>query len=293
MDIQKDFCKEAPLLRIMYYNVYGYGRLNSIPDRLEQQVGMIADAAPCILCTQEFDRKHRNRASALLYQNGYREVPLKGTDEYLYAGDINCEAVFYRPDRLTLKAWGGELFPSAVTVGGIEVLGNNDSTKSVTWGVFEDNETGKHFLTVNTHFMWNAPELTLEQAQAVRADNARRILLLIDRVRASDSAYADIPIVFGGDLNCTADSEACRLLGTVLTPAQEVAEAFQKCGYYGCYASYDAETGKYQYQMPTVSDNGIDHVFVHGLTVRRYLPITEHRALITSDHLPWILEACL
>ena len=64
------------LLRVMYYNVYGYGNLDSIPDRLGQQVALIADAAPDVLCVQEFDRLHRGSAKALLEQAGYTEVPV-------------------------------------------------------------------------------------------------------------------------------------------------------------------------------------------------------------------------
>ena len=96
------------LLRVMYYNVYGYGNLDSVPDRLGQQAALIADAAPDVLCVQEFDRLHRAGAKPLLEKAGYSEVPVTEDGGFLYPAGKNCEAIFYRADRLELLRSGGE-----------------------------------------------------------------------------------------------------------------------------------------------------------------------------------------
>lgn len=92
------------LLRVMYYNVYGYGNLDSVPDRLGQQAALIADAAPDVLCVQEFDRLHRAGAKPLLEKAGYSEVPVTEDGGFLYPAGKNCEAIFYRADRLEAVA---------------------------------------------------------------------------------------------------------------------------------------------------------------------------------------------
>lgn len=280
-------------VRIMYYNVYGYSsKLDTIPDRLKVQVELIVDNAPDILCVQEFDTLHRNTAKSLLKKKGYKEVAIDGKKEVLHAGGKNCEAMFYNSDRVKLIKSGGELYPEWVTIDGVSLYGNNQSTKSTTWGIFQQRSNGKLFLVVNTHFMWtDTSKLTVEQANLVRVNNAERILALIDRVRAMDEAYADIPVIFGGDLNCQRDKTPFSVLSEAMTPAYKVAEQYKKIGYYGYKASYDAATGEYTYSEPEESDNIIDHVFVKGdVQVLCYLPITEFRALITSDHLPWYVD---
>ncbi len=279
-------------LNVMYYNLYGYSKLDSIPDRLKQQEEMIADLSPDILCTQEFDSLHRNNTKAMLAADGYVEVPVGSNGEVLYNNTINCGAMFYRKDNVILVESGGETFPETVTVDGEDLYGNNGLTKSTTWGVFKQKSTGKLFLVVNSHFMWtDTSRLTYDQANKVRADNATRILALIERIRSSKAEYAELPVIFGGDLNSRPDSEACNILGNTLTHASVAANTYEKLGYYGCYATYDSSTKEYTYKQPTVSDNIIDHVYVDGVTsVNSYLPVKEFRALITSDHLPWIVN---
>lgn len=291
-EIEPDTEVDTSPVRIMYYNVYGYGKLDSIPDRLKVQVELIADNAPDILCVQEFDTLHRNTSKSLLKKKGYKEVAIDGKKEVLHTGGKNCEAMFYNSDRVKLIKSGGELYPEWVTIDGVSLYGNNQSTKSTTWGIFQQRSNGKLFLVVNTHFMWtDTSKLTVEQANLVRVNNAERILALIDRIRAMDEAYADIPVIFGGDLNCQMDKTPFAVLSEAMTPAYQAAEQYQKIGYYGCYATYDKTTDEYTYREPVESDNIIDHVFVKGdVKVLCYLPITEFRALITSDHLPWYVD---
>lgn len=282
------------VLRVMYYNVYGYGNLDSIPDRLGQQAALIADAAPDVLCVQEFDRLHRGSAKALLEQAGYTEVPVTEDGGFLYPAGKNCEAIFYRADRLELLRSGGEPYPDRVEVDGVEVIGNNSNTKSTAWAVFRERAGGRSFLVVNTHFMWSAPELTRAQANAVRVDNAKRTVALIDAIRELDPAYASLPVIFGGDLNCGADSDPCAVLKAALTPVYDMVDAERdNIGYYGVYATYDETTGQYHYGEIPREGGGIDHVFAAGLTVRNYLTDTGFRARITSDHLPKTVDLIL
>lgn len=278
----------------MYYNVYGYDKMNSVPNRLGQQAEMIDAQEPDVLCVQEFDSKHRKYGKELLLQYGYEEVPV-GDFGCVYPEGRNCEAIFYRTERLSLTESGGALFPLTVNVDGVEVLDNNEYTKSYTWAIFSERQSGKKVLVVNAHFMYNAPQLTASQAHAVRLSNATVVVNLVERIRHSKPAYANIPVVFGGDLNTQEGSDAYRALSARMCPAREAAEQFTALGYYGGYATYDAETREYHYKSLEEVDNSvaIDHAFVRNVRVLRYRPVTDFRALVTSDHLPWLLELAL
>lgn len=283
--------EKAAQLRVMYYNVYGYGRMDSVPDRLGQQAAMINDQAPDVICTQEFDSRHRNGSKKLLAKYGYSEVTVSASG-FVYPEGINCEAMFYRTDRLRIMECGGELFPTNVVVDGKEVVGNNGNTKSYTWAVFVDKQSGKLSLVINAHFMYNAPDLTADEADAVRLENAKIIISLIEKIRSSKKIYADIPVIFGGDLNSRTDGSAYKALSKAMSPARDVAEQYTSIGYYGGYATYDSETKEYTYKKLEEIQNpeSIDHVFVLDTKVLSYVPVTEFRALITSDHLPWIVD---
>lgn len=282
------------ILRVMYYNVYGYEYLDSIPERIGKQMDLITDYAPDVLCTQEFDRLHRAGAKSILEERNYREVPVGKDGACLYSCEKNCEAMFYRSDRLEFVHCGGVQYPDKVKVEGVEVVGNNGNSKSSTWAVFRVRKSGQLFLAVNTHFMWSAPELSSKQANAVRVDNAKRMLELIQSIRSMDPGYQNLPVIFGGDLNCDADSDPYATLKAVLSPTYEIAENRRdNIGYYGTYATYDAETQSYHYGKVPSEGIGIDHIFAENVTVLNHFTVTEFRALITSDHLPKIVDFIL
>ncbi len=279
----------------MYYNVFGYNLMNTIPDRYKVQANLIADCNPDIVCVQEFDKNHRANAKTEIESYGYSEVPVDSEGNVVYACGKNCESIFYKSDRVTLIESGGEMYPETVTVDGIDLYGNNSNTKSMTWAIFEEKATGAKLLAVNAHFMWSdSSRLTPEQANAVRVDNAKKVLAKIAEVKASKAEYADLPVIFGGDLNCYDTSDPCNVLRASLTPVYDLAtDKKDNIGYYGTYASYDSETDTYKYGNVPAEGKGIDHIFAYGLTVRNYFTVTEFRALITSDHLPKIVDIVL
>ena len=254
--------KEIGALRAIYYNVYGYGKLDGIPDRIKTQSEMIFSLNPDIICLQEFDRRHREQAG-LFSSRGYVEVPVDGKN-VLYNCEKNCEAMFYLPQSLTLCASGGELFKEKVNVRGITVEGNNGKTKSFTWAHFKD-KNGAEFLAVNAHLMWNSPALTLRQATSVREDNLRHIFAFLSR-------FDGMPVLFGGDLNSTMNSVPCKMLASRLTPAEKIAKVSDNYGFYDSYAQFDGVN--FIAKEPVESDGGIDHVFVKNLDVLRYTTVT-------------------
>ena len=294
-------------LRCMFYNIYGYGdnpAQKVFPGpmalRQENQARCIARYEPDLLGLQEYDKQYRAGMAPLLSALGYVEAPLDREGHCVYPAPAgkNCEPLFYRPDRLELLCSGGELYPDTVEVEGVPVLGNNGKSKSLTWAVFAERKTGRRFIAVCTHFMWSAPELTPAQAEAVRVDNAVRLLRRIGEIRALQPEYAGLPAVMGGDLNCVPDSPAFRTLAQSMTWCYDAAAG--RRDNLGCpgYATYDGDAGAYvRWGTPTEGKSVIDYIWVQspqgGLAVRNYFTVTDREALLSSDHCPKVADLIL
>lgn len=85
-------------LRVIYYNVYGYGKLDGIPDRIRIQSEMLFSLNPDIICLQEFDNRHRAQ-SDLFSSRGYVEVPVDGKN-VLYGSKKTARQCFTCPKTL-------------------------------------------------------------------------------------------------------------------------------------------------------------------------------------------------
>ena len=291
-------------LRFMYYNIYGYGDnpaqqvfVGPMEQRQEMQLACIRKYAPDVLGLQEYDKAYRSKMAPRLAAAGYTEVPIGGEDTYVYPAGKNCEAMFCRTDRLTCVCSGGMLYPDRVEVDGAEVLGNNGHSKSLTWAVLEDRQTRKRMIAVDTHFMWSAPELTAVQAEAVRVDNAQRLLRQIGEIRAADSSFAELPVVMGGDLNCVPGSPAFETLCGSMVWAYNAAAGYRDN--LGCpgYATYDNQTASYtKWGTPAPGRCVIDYIWVQnpveeqGFTVQSYFTVTDRYALLSSDHCPKVAD---
>ena len=294
-------------LRCMFYNIYGYGdnpKQNVYPGpmelRQEQQEVCIGKYAPDVVGLQEYDRQYRAGMAPRMAALGYREVPIDDQGGFLYPVGKNCEPLFYRPDRLECLCSGGELYPDAVEVDGAEVLGNNGHSKSLTWAVFRERQTGRRFIAVCTHFMWSAPELTFAQAEAVRVDNADRLLRKIEEIRAMHPDYAGLPAVMGGDLNCEPDSPAFRQLDRSMEWCYQAASGHRDN--LGCpgYPTFDSAAGAYtDWGTPAEGRSVIDYIWVQnpgegsGMAVRDYFTVTDREALLSSDHCPKVADIVL
>ena len=108
----------------------------------------------------------------------YDEVPTE-------VGDLNYTPVFYKRDRFDLIDHGYLLY-----------RGKNDAnSKSVTWAVLSEKESGVRFGVCSTHFWWRYNE---PDDNTWRLSNAAE---LFDCVTDIQNRY-DVPVIVGGDLNC-------------------------------------------------------------------------------------------
>ena len=260
-------------IRVMFYNVYGYTQSGPINLRQQLQAGLIAAYAPDVVGLQEFSASYRAAFPAMLEKLGYRQVS-SGRDS------ANYTPLFYRAEKLEVVDAGYRLYTGP----------NDDNSKSLTWAIFRVKETGRMFVAISTHFMWNQPGV---DGAAARLNNAREMLEVIATLRAREDC-ADIPVIFGGDMNCQPSSDALQTVTAGgMTEAWEAAEMKNNISGYHSYATYDETWGIYT-QIPQVSGThagAIDHAFVSaGTQVNRFYALVSPYTLYSSDHMPIFIE---
>ncbi len=267
--------KTADSVRMMSYNVFSNivtyedgTTTGPIDYRQSLQAEMIKAYAPDVVGMQEFTSNYASFASVMTGLG------------YTRASGHSQNPLFYNSETLTL-----------VDSGYISYTGT-DPQKGASWAVFSVKSTGKSFIAVSTHFMWNDPSLTEEQANAARLQNAAELLSLISDLRAE--GYSELPVVSGGDYNC-------KLTSTAL---QELSDAGYDCAYdsatlknntdgYHSYSRYDAEFETYTivYSPNKTHTDAIDHLFVSsGIDVKSFASLTVDYALFASDHCPIVMD---
>lgn len=234
---------------------------------------------PDVLCLQEYQQWFREgwegspAMTSYLRKLGYEEAVVKTPD-----GITNATPVFYLTGKLELDECGFHLYS-----------GDNDSgTKSITWARFTVKKSGKKFVAMSTHFMWNAGWLTREQAIEQRKSNVCEALQIID-------SLGKFPILFGGDFNTNRASEEWQTVAeSGLIYAKDVAAvANTSCGWKS-YAIYDSDLNVYVKAPMPEEGNGLDHVFVKGdIEVNTFMTVTDKFALFSTDHCPKFADVTL
>lgn len=277
-------------VRVMYFNVfnniYKPDKINTpnlssgpIPLRHLMEKELIEAYSPDVLCMQEYQQWFREGWEGSPTMTSYlNELGLTEVVADMPSGASNATPIFYNAKRVTLVRCG---YLPYTDNGG-------DLTKTLTWARFRVNGNGKEFVAISTHFMWNADWLTKDEWSAIRGSNAREALALISEVGS------DVPVIFGGDLNCNTASDEWKLLHASMSYAKDVAEVKNTSGGWKPYATYDSDTNTY-IDIPVPQDgNGLDHVFVKGgMKVNAFMTVTDKFALCSSDHCPKFVDITL
>lgn len=260
-------------VRVMYYNIYGWENY-STSVRKEMQLELFKTYSPDVIGLQEFSAGVRSGGLIKdLSQLGYTEVKPK----YTYS---NFTPLFYKADVLEVVDSGYQLY-----------RGLNDSdSKSVTWAVFSVKQTGERFIAMSTHFYWE----NTEEGAATRISNATELINLIAAIR-ENTEYAELPLVAGGDLNCTVSSDPANILREgglqfawdLALQKNDVSTHHQHAEYSANYQTYTGlyrPTGKYS--------AAIDQVWISSdnMTVNMLSTLTATYTLIASDHCPVLVD---
>ncbi len=278
-------------LRVMFYNLYGYSNAGGPLDlRQNLQIDMIKSYAPDVIGFQEYVKASHDSMTAKLTALGYAEVPSTRNS----SDKVNDTPIFYKSSEVTLEASGYFLYTEDR---GISQACNNNYTKSLSWAVFTEKESGKQFTVVNTHLMYNADENddgTKEDHTLARQENVKELL---DQIGNIPSQYASLPIILGGDLNCSYTTAPFNDLVsggfTWMKNAPNV--SYDSYGYGKEIATYSTTDKIYtEIATPPTTGYGIDHALYSGnVTVKNYLTVTDRIACIASDHCPKLADIIL
>ena len=192
--------------------------------------------------------------------------------------------LLYRDDRLELKASG--FFRYDESVPGYDGCFNNSGTKSYTWGVFRDRNTGRRIAIMSTHLWWMSSDPISPEYQAY-SDEARayQIGLAIARMEQVSEKYG-CPSLIVGDFNATIDSPCFVMIrqhGWIEAYDCTQGERDETSGYHMCNADGYAEA------EPGSFAEAIDHVILRKdchLTVTEYKRVMEPWFNPISDHYP-------
>ena len=296
-------------LRLMFYNIYGYmwypdkensPHLSSGPVSLRQEMerDLIAEYAPDIVGMQEYCKTYHTGMTPLLTDIGYTEVDVAHTRTHSDGIKINYTPLFYRADRVKLLDKGFVMYPETMPDPSKDdgsVLNINDvSSKSLTWGVFEEIATGKKFIAVCTHFMYSAAWLTPQQREDVRTQNASQLVEVVKELRSRDE-YKGLPVIMGGDLNTYIGAEAMKTLKNGgMEWLYEIAPVKDDSRGLKSYATYDKNIGEYVTFPEPIDDpnTAIDYIWLtrgecgYDADVKAYITVTDRKALLSSDHCP-------
>ena len=228
-----------------------------------------------ICCFQECNpRTSRvgDTAIELLLQDVYEEVPTE-------VGKNNYTPVFYRRDRFNVVESGFTCYEGL----------NDSGSKSITWAVMEEKESGVRFGICSTHFWWKS---TGEIDNAQRLENAA---VLLEHIRDLENRYG-IPVFATGDLNCgknASQGEEPYLwlkerLWDIRDHAEETTDAFT----HHAYPVRDEHNVYHAKLIP--QKNILDHFFVtENADVQLHSFSVDNSAvsLTSSDHSPMIVKA--
>ena len=257
-------------LRIMTFNIKGVSE--DIATRAEYVVDSVLFYLPDILGMQEV--QGGVYAQVIDKLDSYYKVA-----ECMHAnglGTANYTPILYRYDRFTLVTAGVEWLESRYT-------GTN--TKSISWAVFDDNQTGVRFGVINLHgaILSNSytgyENMTSAQMSVIEAewcvDNVRQMLEIMTDLK---SVYGEIPFMFTGDFNSTRVSDALKnAVSAGLSEAEMTAVKRQCIGYKTSHTIGTAPITGYS----------IDHIFATSSVTFGYYGVGKTECdLAASDHCP-------
>ena len=289
-------CTTAPAtqtepMKFLSLNIWGDYFGNPVAEREVAMEAAILKDAPDIVSLQEVTP---NWWKSPMFQNlesaGYgivrgdedaalRRAAFTGTRTPKH---VNHEPLLYRKDRLALLDSGTDFFHVSL-----------QTSKSVTWAVFEDKIGKRRFAAFATHFWWQSNGA---ESDTIRELNARHVLALLSDIRRKWGA--DIPAILGGDLNSREAALAHQMLrsGGFMNAAGCADIRSAHCSHHGdpvrgADGKYHGRTRPAKTDKPEYS---IDHVyFTKGIHALRHEIGVYQEVLDITDHSPVLVEFTL
>lgn len=259
--------QQQQTLRVMTFNIrYASPNdgVNVWPHRRDLAARVIADRRPALIGTQELLLSQAHDLADRLPGYAWFGRGRNG-NEHDVKGNEHM-GVFYDTARLKVLESGDFWLSETPDVPGSRNF-DQSLPRMVTWGRFEDRNSGRRFYYFNTHFPYR------KDAEATRERCADFIL---DRMQQLPQ---DEPFILTGDFNTTPNRASHADLTVMLDDAWSTAKV--RVGPKNTFHNF----GRFS---PGVR---VDWILSRGLTTARVETVTEHDgALYPSDHYPVVAD---
>lgn len=253
-------------MRIMSLNVWSDYADNPVEPREDGILNVIKEYSPDMFGFQEF--------SPNFYKsNLFREI----TKDYqcVAVRENTWTPVFFKKSLYTLQECGWVWFDE------LPPLPYIDDSKTITWAVVTENETGKKFGMCSTHFWFK----TGEEHDQARVRNAEQLYDKMSYIREKYNA-----VVFAvGDFNCSVNSDALNFL-----EQKGIYTSFKLTDDHSMSASYHGypvlgDDGNF-HGKPAQKDytSSIDHILTYkdSVCVTKQNLVINEEILGSTDHSP-------
>ncbi len=197
------------------------------------------------------------------------------SEAYQEAADRNFTPVFYKKDKYNLIDSGYFLYDGL----------NDANSKSVTWAILEEKETGKKVVAASTHLWWRFES---EEDNIQRLHNVSQLKQFCDEIVSKTG----LPIIVGGDFNngknsSQGDEPYHTMLKEGFCDTRLIAE--KTSDEFTCGNTYPKVLPDKSVVARNSSTCIIDYIFTYNAEhykVRKFDVLTSEEARKSSDHSP-------
>jgi len=267
------------MLRIYNQNIWGnYAETEAVANRNQLLLELISQEQPDI-CTLQECNPNTSRVLEGGVQNLLKDTYLEVVPE---EWERNFTPVFYKKDKFNLIDGGFQIYTGE----------HYDRSKSVTWAVLEEKQTGKRIGVASTHFWFkHIDESDIRQ----REDNAKTLTEVCENMQR----VYQVPVIACGDMNhgiCSRSKEDMPYKAMLQQGFQDVrftAKESTDCPTVHHYPVRNAEGIYTEGDLPLST---IDYIMTYGeqpLPAESFRVRTDYKALVSSDHCPMIADFTL
>lgn len=275
------FCRQGDQ-RVMFYNLLWNNDLLYLPtQRTRMATEIVREFLPDVVGFQETNKKKRGdlldyNIELLMDKIGYKEVPVTVENSYR---NSNSTPLFYNTEAVECLdgayVWYRD---QAQNIGTMD-----QSSKSMTWGLFEDKKTKARFIAASTHMCTQVDEIREKQTQEA------------SELFAKLHEKYGVPIILGGDFNSKPTGLGFVHYHDVMKyPYAPECATVDTCDTktYHPYPEMDPETGLIMPKggaTPHRPDMMIDHIFcpyIEEKNIKVFGVVVNDYTLASSDHFP-------
>lgn len=263
-------------IRIISHNILSDDTCDRRYEPLTESVGLL-DAD--VIAFQEYTPNFYIEMNEGIEAKGYSLVV--PNDIHLHVTNIshNTTPMFYKTSTLDLIDSGYKRYET--------VKLTKNTSKSYTWGLFEEKISKKRFIVIGTHMTWTREDF-VPSPYELRKRDAVELLSKADELK--EKYGKDIPIFLVGDFNAHPATDAFKLMEEKYINSRTCEDIpIREHIDYGTCCRLDA------YPPKNHTGYTIDHILFsgEGFTPKQFWHVANDFSIKLSDHLPILLDISL